>query len=140
MRSIGCRREYTKRGQTDRRLALPSVVDGVLSAWPRKVLAAADSDDPCKRLLAAVLCDAIRALQGVHEGSKRVGKKRGYFIASPRQLWEEASQWMLSRRQSELVNFESICEVLELDTSEVRKDLCAIASAFANRESCAVGV
>lgn len=127
MRSVGARREYKKRGQTARQLILPTESIGV---WPRKVLAAADSDDRCKRLLAAVLCDAISALRGKHPNGRK-SASGDWLVENPRTLWAEASQWIMSREQEAITDFETICDVLELEVGEVRRDLCALAAEYA---------
>lgn len=68
--------------------------------------------------------DAIAALRG-----KPRTLRIEYRVRTSREkLWEEASAWLMSRDDSWPGNFEAICAALDLDTDEVRRDLCDVAA------------
>ena len=68
---------------------------------------------PEERLMIAVLQDALACLQN-HRFAKD---------AYGRRLFDEAEQWFLAEETDWPYSFESICEILELDSNAVRQHL-----------------
>jgi hypothetical protein len=66
-----------------------------------------------KRLMAAVLADAIRLY---------LEQARGSSIRS-QLLFREATRWIESADRSSLLSFENVCDVLQLDAGRVRRAL-----------------
>lgn len=98
--------------------------------WQARIAQAIGSDEPALRVWAAVLDDAIAALRGRHPQARTHGACGGLEV-SAEVLWREAVAWLLSRDAEPLGTFESVCEVLELPTETVRRDLCALAAEHA---------
>ena len=71
-----------------------------------------------KRLMAAVLADAIR-LYLKYAQSPTVGGRREF---------RETAEWVESHTRSELFGFQSICETLGIDTERLRVRLRALAA------------
>lgn len=87
--------------------------------WQVRVMQAFDDPVPARRLWAAVLCDAIDALRGVHY-TARGGPGRI-------RLWDETTRWVLAGAEEPLGTFASVCDALEIDTDSVRRDLLRLA-------------
>ena len=81
------------------------------------------------RVWAAVLADAIAALQGTHADARATQWRDGkdHPLMSREQLWREACEWVMSRATEPLGTFESVCGILGLYSGEVRRELCALA-------------
>jgi hypothetical protein len=69
--------------------------------------------EPEKRLMLAILEDAIQCFQDSH--SARCGRSK--------RLFDEVQRWILDARGDWVFSFESICGVLELDPEYIRKGL-----------------
>lgn len=84
--------------------------------WPRTLWAAAASDVWQRRLLAAILIDAIAALREKHPDGLHCTEK-------PELLRLEARRWVKGDMLAPIVSFPFICTELDLDEEIVRKDL-----------------
>src|SRR3989344_1510133 len=72
---------------------------------------AATADTPERRLMRAVLEDAVEAYL----------KHKGKLGRRARRLFKETEEWFLSSDATWLYSFENICEVLEFDAQAVRE-------------------
>jgi hypothetical protein len=129
---MACRREWKTKGRPSRVVTMIEASARVLgpgrrqSSWPVRFLEAANSEDANQRLWAGVLQDAIEALQGTHPDSRIRHRPE-----PPEKLWREACAWVMSRIEEPLGTFESVCEVLGLESEVVRRDLCTMAAEHA---------
>lgn len=76
-------------------------------------LSRSTSMDPSKKLMLAILEDALKCFQAY--ASARSGRQR--------KLFEEAEQWIMAQGNDEIFSFENICEVLEFNPQYVRQGL-----------------
>ena len=72
------------------------------------------STTPEKRLLIAILADAINCFQKDPLANPRKG---------PRRVSKEAERWLMSLDRTWPFSFENICDVLDLDSSRLRSQL-----------------
>jgi hypothetical protein len=66
-----------------------------------------------KRLLAAILIDAVECYMKQYRATDRRG----------RHLFEEAEAWIFNDSRSEFLSFASVCEVLGIEPDYVRRGL-----------------
>lgn len=104
------------------RLHLPATTTHRQGEWRLQLERALCGGNPERRLWAAVLRDAIEALNGSHPDA-RSGQARWH---SKVVLWREACAWVMSRQMEPIGTFESICDALGLDVDVVRRDLCTL--------------
>jgi hypothetical protein len=69
--------------------------------------------EPVRRLMIAVLVDAVLCLQTKSEARR----------PAPRQEFAEARTWMFSNDESKPFSFRAVCEALEVDPEAIRKGL-----------------
>jgi hypothetical protein len=74
---------------------------------------AASSLNPTKRLMLAVLLDAIRSFQAAAEGVRKSAQRR----------FEDAETWLFDENGDGPFSFESICEELLIDPQYLRSGL-----------------
>ena len=114
-------------GAMRREVAGPIEPDVVL---PEQFYGARAADDPCRRLMRAMLQDAIRCYQ------------TRLFATGQREheLFAEAREWFASRDAAPFFSFENVCTVLDLDAEHVRAGLRRWrAAAEARRRTSAAG-
>jgi hypothetical protein len=83
--------------------------DSLVSAQYWETVCREDHLEPEKRLMLAVLEEAIR-------------NYRKYLVTHPR-LFSEVVDWFLEKDSDWLFSFENICDVLELSPNHIRKGL-----------------
>ena len=69
--------------------------------------------EPCRRLIAVMLLDALRCYQGNYEA------KQG----ARHQQFTEADAWIYSDKDDNTFSFTAVCDALEVDPETIRKDL-----------------
>ena len=85
-------------------------------------------DDGERRLMLAVLMDALRIVQG-HEPSVRGGRRRG------RRAWQRERGWFIEDDPATPFSFVSICDALGLNASYVRRRALAHAGTGGQRRT-----
>lgn len=83
-------------------------IDAYEDVFPRH---RGDLAAPERRLLRAVLEDALKCLEKCARARDRRGRK----------LFEETAGWMLAEDEDSIFSFRSVCEALGLDPSYIRK-------------------
>ena len=76
-----------------------------------------------KRLMAAVLVDAMHVYLKFHPGPEGMGGS----------LFTDAERWIESRERGWLLAFENVCEVLGIDASRLRQALHTLAATGGRR-------
>lgn len=97
----------------EERLASLFQPDTLLSAQYFKIFRSKSQLEPEKRLMLAVLEDAVLCFQNYIFARDRKGKL----------IFQEAEEWILERNSNSPFSFENICEVLGFDPKYVRQGL-----------------